>query len=265
MKPLDHKAEVLAHRRVNERVMLMELAFPASPAVPGQFVMVKTGLGDDPLLRRPISIHRRTRNGIELLYEIVGQGTSWLSESSPGASLSVIGPLGNGFPLAAAKGRIPVLVGGGIGAAPLVFLAEKLVASDSGKKPVVLLGARSRSDLLCADDFRSAGCKVVVATDDGSCGRRGFVSCLLADLCADAATGKSVIYSCGPRPMLNSISSLAGAAGIPAYVSLEAHMACGIGACLGCIVATNEGNKRVCKDGPVFDAQDILWGQSDEN
>jgi dihydroorotate dehydrogenase electron transfer subunit len=152
-----------------------------------------------------------------------------------------------------------------MGAAPLVFLAEHLTAVSSVKPPVVLLGARTKTDLLCLKDFRKAGCRVITATDDGSCGRRGFVSCQLEELLKGPEAKKAVIYSCGPRPMLNSVYALADTAGIPAYVSLEAHMACGIGACLGCNVATTAGNKRVCKDGPVFNAQDILWGQSDEN
>ncbi len=265
MKTIEHKAEILAHRYVSERVRRMELAFPASACVPGQFVMVKAGCGGDPLLRRPISIHRRTKNGIQLLYEIVGQGTSLLAELKPGAAVSLIGPLGNGFPLDAAKGRTPVLVGGGMGVAPLVFLAEQLRTAAGVNQPIVFLGARSKADLLCAADFRKAGCKVSIATDDGSCGRRGFVSCLLEKILKDPAAKKAVIYSCGPQPMLNSVYALADTAGCPAYVSLETHMACGIGACLGCVVATSQGNKRVCKDGPVFDAQDILWGQSDEN
>lgn len=265
MKNLNHNAVILEQVRINRRVRRMTLAFASGvdPA-PGQFVMLKAGQGDDPLLRRPISIHRRTHEGIELLYEVVGSGTSLMSAMRPGDALSLIGPLGKGFPLAAAKGRTPVLIGGGIGAAPLVFLAEQFCAA--GSAPVVLLGSRSKDDLLCAADFRKTGCKVVIATDDGSCGRKGYVSCLLeALLKKPAASAGMVIYACGPRPMLNSIYALADTAGIPAYVSLEAHMACGIGACLGCIVSTNEGNKRVCKDGPVFDAQDILWGQSDED
>ena len=265
MKTAEHRTEILAHKYVNERVRRMELAFPASACMPGQFVMVKAGCGGDPLLRRPISIHRRTKNGIQLLYEIVGQGTSLLAELKPGAAVSVIGPLGTGFPLSAAHGCSPILVGGGMGAAPLMFLAEQLVLCAYGMRPIVLLGARTEKDLLCVNEFRKAGCRVITTTDDGSCGRRGFVSCLLEEALKGPAAGKTVIYGCGPQPMLNSIYSLADTAGIPAYVSLEAHMACGIGACLGCTVATSAGNKRVCKDGPVFNAQDILWGQADEN
>lgn len=265
MKTQEHKAEILAHKRIDERVQLMTLAFPAPCAVPGQFVMVKAGVGGDPLLRRPISIHRRTKTGIELLYEVVGQGTALLAALRPGAEVSIIGPLGNGFPLVAAKGRTPVLVGGGMGAAPLVFLAEHLTAAASIKQPVALLGAHTKKGLLCVKAFRTAGCRVITATDDGSCGRRGFVSCLLKELLESTARENAVIYSCGPRPMLNSIYELADTAGVAAYVSLEAHMACGIGACLGCTVATTAGNKRVCKDGPVFAAQEILWGQADEN
>lgn len=265
MKDLNLNAVIRKQVQVNTRVWRMTLTSTAGAhAVPGQFVMVRVGQGDDPLLRRPVSIYRRTAEGIELLYEVVGSGTALLSAMKPKDVLNLIGPLGNGFPLAAAKGRTPVLIGGGIGAAPLVFLAESLCAA--GSKPVVLLGARGKGDLLCAADFRKAGCTVAVSTDDGSCGRKGYVSCLLESLLQKPAkAAPPVIYACGPRPMLNSIYALADTAGIPAYVSLEAHMACGIGACLGCIVATNEGNKRVCKDGPVFDAQDILWGQSDEN
>jgi dihydroorotate dehydrogenase electron transfer subunit len=247
----------------------------AKLAKPGQFVQVKVNNGDQPLLRRPLGIHRVMRPAslkrqadceqIEILYEVLGQGTEILAQRKVGEYLDIIGPLGNGFDLQTLdQGLRPILVAGGMGIAPIVFLAEtiinKQVAGSKGPKPLVLIGAKTKKQLLCIAQLESLGCEVRVATDDGSRGFRGKVTNLLQRFLASVDQPALAMYSCGPRPMLKEICRLAKQYNFPAQISLEEHMACGIGACLGCVVNTTDGYKRVCKEGPVFDAGNILWG-----
>ncbi len=249
------KVRVVSNRQVATGYFKIVLEAPAIArcAKPGNFVMVKVSEGLEPFLRRPLGIHRVSSASIELLYEVIGKGTRILSQVKPGDHLLVIGPLGNGFKVNSAKGVRPVLVAGGMGVAPLVFLAEKLKA----QKPLVLLGAQTKTKLLCRKDFFASGCQVQIATDDGSQGFKGRVTWLLAE--AMSKEQPLVIYACGPSAMLKEVSRLARHHGLPAQLSLESHMACGIGACLGCVVKTESGYKRVCKEGPVFDAQEIYW------
>jgi dihydroorotate dehydrogenase electron transfer subunit len=243
-------------------------------AKPGQFVEIKTSDTDIPLLRRPLGVHRVKRNTFEVLCEIVGEGTELLSKKEPGGFLDVIGPLGNGFnyPASHKMGSDPILpsvpacilVAGGMGVAPLVFLAEKLVEGKRQKekgKIVVLIGAKTKSHILCESDFKKLGLKVKIATDDGSRGFKGKVTELLNKVVTSRKSQAASIYACGPEPMLRAMAKLSSEYDIPAQVSLEAHMSCGFGACLGCVVNTQDGYKRVCKDGPVFRAADIIWGE----
>jgi len=275
MKPFQIKARLLGNRRVGGDcyVAALEADPIARAAVPGQFVMVKVSAGDAPLLRRPLGIHRLVpglrrgqggRRGIELLYEVVGPGTRILAQKRPGEYLDIIGPLGNGFSLAPAEEEVrSLLVAGGMGVAPLVFLAEKLKEVKSKKSKVkilVLLGAKNKDHILCEKEFRRLECEVRVATDDASKGHKGYVSELLKEVVSNPERGPWSIYACGPRPMLAAVSGIAKTCGIPAQVSLEEHMACGIGACLGCAVSTKDGFKRACKEGPVFDIDEIVWG-----
>lgn len=227
-------------------------------AKPGQFVEIKTVDADDPLLRRPLGVHSVAGGAFDVLCEIVGKGTEFLSKKEPGEFLDVIGPLGNGFDcnLPSNNRHLSILVAGGMGVAPLFFLAEKIKKA----KILVLIGAKTKNHILCEGDFKKLGLKVKVATDDGSRGFRGKVTDLLK---RDLATGNcqpAAIYACGPEPMLRAVAKLSGEHGIPAQVSLESHMSCGFGACLGCVVNTKDGYKRVCKEGPVFRADDIIWG-----
>jgi len=230
-------------------------------AKPGQFVELKTE-ADVPLLRRPLGVHRTAGDTFEVLCEIVGKGTELLSKKEPGDFLDVIGPLGSGFDYRS-QGRqvtgspVQILVAGGMGVAPLFFLAEKL----SGHKVIVLIGARTKSRILCEGDFKKLGLKVKVATDDGSKGFKGKVTELLSREIAIRKLPAARIYACGPEPMLRAVAKLSKAHGIPAQVSLEAHMSCGFGACLGCAVNTKDGYKRVCQEGPVFRAEEIIWGR----
>ena len=252
---LQEIARVVANKRLGGDHFKLVLCSKgiASSAAPGQFIQIRVSLGMDPLLRRPISIHRVGAGTLELLCEIVGKATMILSEARPGDELDLIGPLGNGFGLGCAKA--PVLVAGGMGVAPLAFLAEKL----SKLKPLVLIGARSKKQVLCVDEFRKFGCKVMTATDDGSLGLKGRVTQLLENVLKGASGPRVNIYACGPRPMLKELSRLSVKYNVPAEISLEEHMSCGIGACLGCVVGTKSGFKRVCKEGPVFDAGEVIW------
>lgn len=231
-------------------------------AQPGQFVMVKTADSSDPLLRRPLGVHKAQGKRITLLYEIIGKGTRLLSQKKPGEKLDVIGPLGNGFDLRTTHDarRTTILVAGGMGVAPLVFLAQKLIK----QKPLVLLGAKTKNHILCAREFKKFGCQVKITTDDGSAGFKGRVTDLLKSILTNQRAYKPTnlrIYACGPRPMLKEVSNISKEYNILAQISLEEHMACGIGACLGCVVETRAGYKRVCKEGPVFDAEKIIWRQ----
>lgn len=210
----------------------------------------------DPLLRRPISIMDVHPEGtVELLYKIVGRGTRLLSEYPMDAALDIVGPLGNGFHPPPVK-HTAVLVGGGIGIPPLIFLAHHLAQRKA--IPVhAFLGARTSADIPLSGRFIEYGASVAVATENGETGFRGMVTEPLIRYLESDRPDNPVIYACGPDPMLRVIKDISERRGIPARLSLEEHMGCGVGACLGCVVETTSGFLRVCKDGPVFDA-DII-------
>ncbi|RJO65565.1 MAG: dihydroorotate dehydrogenase electron transfer subunit [Candidatus Omnitrophota bacterium] len=237
----------------------------ANDAVPGQFVSVKINNTHEPFLRRPFGIHKVDGCRIEILYEAVGEGTRLLSKNKQGSFLDILGPLGNGYDYryALIRHKTPVLVAGGMGVAPLFFLAEKLVRSLGRKvrhSPRVLLGAKSKNQILCEKEFKKIGCSVTIATDNGSAGFKGKVTDLLKQTLSTLDCPLSTaLYACGPRPMLAEVSRISRKHGIFTQVSLEEHMACGIGACLGCVVKTKDGYKRVCKEGPVFNSEEIVW------
>ncbi len=249
------QSRVTAHKKIGQQYYQLSLCAPAiaRAAAPGQFVQVRVGCGSVPLLRRPLSIHDARTGTIELLYAVVGKGTQMLSAKKVGDPLDIIGPLGNGFDLAPVSDAYPVLVAGGMGIAPLYFLAKKIKAG------LVLLGAKNKEDLTGISRFKKLRSKVRISTDDGSFGRKGYVTGLLRQELDTLKSKRPVIYACGPRPMLQEVARIARQARIKAQVSLEEHMSCGFGACLGCAVKTIDGYKRVCKEGPVFDAREILW------
>ncbi|MDH5405254.1 MAG: dihydroorotate dehydrogenase electron transfer subunit, partial [Candidatus Aminicenantes bacterium] len=212
----------------------------ASVATPGQFVMLKIGKSFDPLLPRPMSIHSiikedNHRLGFTILYKVVGKGTRLLAEKRSGESLAIVGPLGTGFNLNhIASGYEPIVVGGGIGIAPLLFLAHELV--EKGQTPTVFLGANSQEELLALDEFESLRLTPKVSTEDGSKGVKGMVTDLLASYLDDSKGSQGEIFACGPAPMLKKVASLAKSYGLKSQLSLEQRMACGLGACLGCVV-----------------------------
>ncbi len=258
MKTAQIKAKILINRKINATCWRLEFRSAAIVrfAQPGQFVNIRISDTGGPLLRRPVSIHGVKSGRVKIIYEVVGTGTRMLSAKKPGESLDLIGPLGRGFDYTCVKkpaaGKY-ILVAGGMGVAPLVFLAEKL----KSRKPVVLIGARSKDKIICCQEFKSLGCLVRVATDDGSLGFKGKVTELLKEI----LQGEKIagVFSCGPHPMLKAVARIAGENKICAQLSLEEHMACGIGACLGCVVATRHGYRSVCKDGPVFFSEELIW------
>ncbi len=231
----------------------------AKEAQPGQFCMLQVREGHYPFLRRPMSIERIFADGVSFLYKVVGEGTRMLSGMSQGQMLNVQGPLGKPFPRESGFDRY-IITAGGIGIAPFPALADAL-KRELGKAPEVIIAARTERFLLCEKDFRQMGCKVHFATDDGSAGEKAFASEVLKRLSPAAGT---VVYACGPMPMMKATHAVCAAAGAVCYASLEAEMACGDGVCLGCVVEANvevetERMVRVCKDGPVFDTQLIQW------
>jgi dihydroorotate dehydrogenase electron transfer subunit len=205
------------------------------------------GLRPDPLLPRPMAIYRGEGERLEFRFKPVGRGTRLLGRLAEGAPLGVLGPLGNGFPKPGAR---PVLVGGGTGIASLYGLA-----ASCGGDVQILLGGGTRDDILGLDDFQALPAKLAVATEDGSLGQRGLVTDLLKPGPEDE------IYACGPNAMMRRAHELSRAAGCRAWASLESHMACGFGICLGCAVRTDAGFRYVCTDGPVFDTREVLWDE----
>jgi dihydroorotate dehydrogenase electron transfer subunit len=233
----------------------------------GQFVMAGLAERSPRLLRRPFSIHRQLEvegtAGIELLYRVVGPTTRVMAELPPGAAVDLVGPLGRGFRVPEGVHRL-ALVAGGIGVAPLLFLAESLVRRRGAAGIEVYLGGRSGQDLLCRADFEALGVSVTLTTEDGSSGDQCLVTLPLAAAAGRAAP--DLICACGPPGMLACVARIAREARIPCQVCLEAFMACGIGACLGCAVAPadpGQGYRHVCRDGPVFDAVQLAWAISD--
>lgn len=261
---------VLDNKKVAPRHWVLELRSRqiAKSARPGQFVQILCA--DDfrePLLPRPFSFLKVRTGVFSILYQIVGKGTELLSKKKKGESLRVLGPLGNGFALKSSiTGNDIILVGGGVGIPPLYHLAETMIKNKMAPKNriKVLLGARNKSFLLCEKEFIKLGLNVSVATDNGTQGHHGFITELLNhSLLSSISHLPSRIFSCGPTPMLKTVSLLAQKFKAPCEVSVEVPMACGFGACLGCAIkVSSETGYRfavACTEGPVFQAQDLVW------
>jgi len=259
-RPALERARVRSNERVASGVGLLALEAPHAAAAvrPGQFVHLRIAEGTDFILRRPFSVHRAHGDTIEILYQVLGTGTRAMSLLGREAPVDLIGPLGTGW-------RVPdgaahaLIVTGGLGAAPLGMLAEELAAT--GVAVTVAMGAPTAERLVGRAFYESVARRVVVATDDGSSGEHGFVTGPVERLLAESAFDQ--VYVCGPEAMQRIVAGMALKAATPCQVSLERLMACGIGACLSCVVSTREGLKRACVDGPVFDAEDVLWDSSE--
>ncbi len=232
-------------------VLRSDVALPE--IIPGQFVQVEVSKSPHSYLRRPISVHDvdTNRNTLTLLVQRVGEGTQILCDSVVGDKINIILPLGNGFTIDR-KHKEVLLVGGGIGIAPLLYLAKTMNAN--GIRPTILLGGRTQNDLLRLDEYRRYG-EVFLTTDDGSCGFKGFVS--QHPIWNERHFDQ--VSVCGPLPMMKSVAKIANDKGFNCEVSLENLMACGLGACLCCVEKTTEGLVCVCKEGPIFNIKKLLW------
>ncbi|MFH1336407.1 MAG: dihydroorotate dehydrogenase electron transfer subunit [Candidatus Zixiibacteriota bacterium] len=256
---------VSSKETLQENIFKLTLSSPfiSKRAKPGNFVHIRVGSGDNPLLRRAFSIHSIDKNNFDILFRVVGKGTEILSRTNPGERLDILGPIGNNFTLPS-KNKEIMLVAGGMGIAPLWFLLTHL--KDKGFDPsriTFLYGAKTKGELLCLDKFKKIKVRLILTTDDGSKGKRGLVtdSFLQEIKRRNQDHSNLTVYSCGPEMMLAKMSELAKEFELPCQISLETHMACGVGACWGCAVKSSDGTyRRACADGPVFDAREVNLG-----
>lgn len=268
---MQFKSMVISNVELSPGYFRMRMTAPQELAAstPGQFLMLKVTDAIDPLLRRPFGLFDvgsfsaeyagcGTQTYCEILFKVVGKGTRMLSLLHHGDVVDLLAPLGKSFE-AGPAGEEKLLVGGGIGLAPLYYLAKTLVAG--GEKVRLFAGGRNRDDILCITEFERLGVETYVATDDGTLGESGFVTQVL-----ERHLGAGMrIFACGPTPMLSAVAGLARKHEVPCQVSMEAYMACGVGACLGCVMKganhteTAPDYRCVCKDGPVFDSFELQW------
>jgi len=268
--PQDIVTPILRNLDLGHGYHLVEFSAPdmAADMLPAQFFMIGIP-GGETLLRRPFSVcgmrgtfEDRPHDAAQVLYKVVGKGTALLAALRPDAELRVLGPLGRGFTPPPAEDVLPVIVAGGIGCAPFPALLATL--GGGGARPVMFYGGRSADDLPLLGWFREHA-DVQVTTDDGSLGRRGLVTEPLAERLGGADPAAVKIYACGPEPMLKAVARLALEGGFDCELSLEAHMACGFGVCLGCVVPTRRpgeagtGYDRVCVEGPVMRPEVLAW------
>lgn len=237
--------KITDNKKIAEKTYFMSLEGDTSAITkPGQFINIKL---DGFFLRRPISVCNCENGKLSIIYKVVGNGTKKMSELPVGAELDILSGLGNGYDTSK-SGDCPVLIGGGVGVPPMYLLCKKLVLE--GKKATVILGFNSEKEVFGVDEFKATGAEVYVTTVDGSVGTKGFVTDVLKNL------DYTYFYTCGPMPMFKAIESIAKTSG---QYSFEERMGCGFGACMGCTCKTKYGNKRICKDGPVLEREEIVW------
>jgi dihydroorotate dehydrogenase electron transfer subunit len=284
---LEQTAQIISNERDTDAYFRLVLSAPRiAPLVqPGQFAHVRVTPLKDALLRRPFSIFQVSGDTFSILYKNVGKGTEALSRMRAGEAVSVIAPLGHGFTVPKSGGETPLLVAGGYGMAAMYLLAQR-----SPQKGIVFVGGRKRVDILCEKEFQKLGWDVRVTTEDGSHGEKGLVTePLIAELrgsrgheaqtknaesgkrkaeirqslLTPAATRKLQIFVCGPTGMLRAVGKIAEDFNVPAELSMDEHMCCGVGVCLTCVIPIKTGGgweyQRTCTEGPVFDARDIVW------
>ena len=233
--------EIKTNEQIAKNVYRMQLCGDTTGILPGQFVNIRV---EGQFLRRPISVCNINNGVLTIIYKVVGVGTEAMSHLPIGTQLDVLTVLGNGYDLSKA-GDKPLLVGGGVGVPPMYMLARQL--REAGKAVRVILGFNTKDEVFYEEEFRALGCDVTVTTVDGSHGIKGFVT--------NALDGQqSYYYTCGPLPMIKALLQAAGTHG---EVSMEERMGCGFGACMGCTIQTTQGPKRVCKEGPVFPANEL--------
>ena len=235
--------EIKTNEQIAKNVYRMQLCGDTTGILPGQFVNIRV---EGQFLRRPISVCNINNGVLTIIYKVVGVGTEAMSHLPIGTQLDVLTVLGNGYDLSKA-GDKPLLVGGGVGVPPMYMLARQL--REAGKAVRVILGFNTKDEVFYEEEFRALGCDVTVTTVDGSHGTKGFVT--------NALDGQqSYYYTCGPLPMIKALLQAAGTNG---EVSMEERMGCGFGACMGCTIQTTQGPKRVCKEGPVFPAEELIF------
>ncbi len=256
-KKIIRDLEIIEFKRLNNEFFLIitTISEDFPKMFPGQFVEVLIDDSKDTFLRRPLSIHdvNYSKNTVSFLVQIVGPGTKKLSQLSVGDTINTIFPLGNSYSLPIKQANY-LLIGGGCGVAPLLFLAREM--ANNGIKPIIIIGGRTANHLLRVDEYKKYG-DVYITTEDGSAGDKGFV--IHSKILWNENIKFSKIFTCGPEPMMKAVAKYAVKKGIECEVSLENLMACGIGACLCCIVETKNGNKCTCTEGPVFNIKDLTW------
>ena len=248
---------IISQQEIMPEIFFMQIESPeiASVSKPGQFVMISSDSGCERLLRRPISINQVWENRVDFLYAAVGDGTKWLAQRKAGEKIDVLGPMGNGFTIDT-KSRNILLVAGGMGIAPLRYMAQD--ALKRGKSLTLLEGAKKASILL-PERLLPEGIQRIITTEDGSAGIKGMVT----DLLAEKAESADQIFICGPLSMYKAINNNYSNClkGKSVQVSLETRMGCGLGFCYACTLKTQQGLRQVCKDGPVFYWQDVIWDE----
>lgn len=255
---LQRSGVVTANQKLANNLFLLEIASSdvALALRPGQFIHIQIPGMDDHILRRPFSVYRvdREKGTLGVLYQTVGYGTRHLSTIKTPFSVDIIGPVGNCWEVP--EGQHILFVAGGVGAAPLYIFAQQLI--DAGKTLDVVLGAQNKEALVALDAYETLlGKAPYCATDDGSFGYHGFCTGVVSELVESKAYDQ--VFCCGPEPMMKTVANITLAKRIPTMISLEKRMACGIGACLSCVVMTTDGYKRSCVDGPIFDAAKVVW------
>lgn len=256
---LEQTVQIVSNERDTDQYFLLVLRAPQiAPLIePGQFAHVRILPLKDALLRRPFSIFQVAGDTFSIFYKTVGKGTEVLSRMRADEELSVIAPLGHGFTVPKAGGEIPLLVAGGYGMAAMYLLAQR-----SPQKGLVFVGGRRGVDILCEREFQALGWDIRVTTEDGSHGEKGLVTQpLLAELRRNKPGTK--LFACGPTPMLQAVGRIAEEFNIPAELSMDEHMCCGVGTCLTCVLPVKSGDdweyQRTCTEGPVFDSRQIIW------
>ncbi|MEG0371597.1 MAG: dihydroorotate dehydrogenase electron transfer subunit [Clostridium sp.] len=245
--PLSYtKSKIHSNKHIVDNIYLMEVECIAD-VLPGQFYMLR-GWGCEPILPRPISINDYKDGKLSFIYMVCGVGTQYLKELNEGQKIELLGPLGNGFPMDRLKGRVAV-VGGGIGIAPMLLTMKNMNAE------LIDVYAGFANNSYAIDEMKDIVSKINISTVTGNEGHKGF--------CTDEFDPKNydVVISCGPEVMMKKVANMCNEVGTECYVSMENHMACGIGACLVCTCKTKNGNKRACKEGPVFSSKDVIFGE----
>jgi dihydroorotate dehydrogenase electron transfer subunit len=257
-------SSIVSKEKLSPKIFRLTLTSPliSRRAKPGNFVHIRVSSNSYPLLRRAFSIHKvdRQKKSIEVLFKVVGKGTEILSGKSPGDMLDLLGPIGNNFSLPPKRETV-MLVAGGMGIAPLWFLFTNLIKKFDQKKLMFFSGAKNKNELLYYKKLKQLKDNLIMTTDDGSWGTKGLVTDVFLKVIEERKKdlNKLMVYSCGPPEMLKRMSEISKKYNLSCQISLEGNMACGVGACWGCVVKSKDGTyKRVCKDGPVFDAKEVI-------